>query len=71
MSEHAANRHEAHHPESHLATHDGGTSLADGPAAEGTAAGAATNVAAAAVWDERYRAKPQVWSGKPNPQLVR
>ncbi|RKO19786.1 class I SAM-dependent methyltransferase [Pseudarthrobacter phenanthrenivorans] len=70
MSEHAANRHEAQHPESHLATHDG-TSLADGPAAEGGAAGAATSVAAAAVWDERYRAKPQVWSGKPNPQLVR
>jgi SAM-dependent methyltransferase len=26
---------------------------------------------AASIWNERYRAKPQIWSGKPNPQLVR
>lgn len=23
-----------------------------------------------AAWDERYRAKPAIWSGRPNPQLV-
>ncbi|WP_432245210.1 SAM-dependent methyltransferase [Arthrobacter sp. G.S.26] len=27
--------------------------------------------ATAAEWDERYRSRAQVWSGKPNPQLVR
>ena len=26
---------------------------------------------AASVWDERYRTKARLWSGKPNPQLVR
>lgn len=26
---------------------------------------------AAAAWDERYRSKARIWSGKPNPQLVR
>jgi SAM-dependent methyltransferase len=26
---------------------------------------------AAEAWDERYSSKPQIWSGKPNPQLVR
>ncbi|UVJ39115.1 cyclopropane-fatty-acyl-phospholipid synthase family protein [Arthrobacter sp. CJ23] len=25
---------------------------------------------AAEIWDEKYRGKPQVWSGNPNPQLV-
>lgn len=25
----------------------------------------------AEVWDELYRSKPRIWSGKPNPQLVR
>ena len=28
-------------------------------------------ISAAAAWDERYRTKAQLWSGKPNPQLVR
>ncbi|KQR04171.1 SAM-dependent methyltransferase [Arthrobacter sp. Leaf141] len=41
-------------------THDAGTS------AEVIGTGAT-----AAEWDERYRSKAQVWSGKPNPQLVR
>jgi len=29
------------------------------------------SVDAASVWDERYRTRPRLWSGKPNPQLVR
>ena len=28
-------------------------------------------IGAASVWDERYRSKARLWSGKPNPQLVR
>ena len=33
--------------------------------------GAVGSMGAAAVWDERYRSKTRLWSGKPNPQLVR
>ena len=44
----------------HHATDDGGTRLSDGPPQS-----------AAVAWDERYRSKPKLWSGKPNPQLVR
>ncbi|MHC6591959.1 class I SAM-dependent methyltransferase [Arthrobacter sp. C152] len=29
------------------------------------------SIRAASAWDERYRSKPRLWSGKPNPQLVR
>lgn len=41
----------------HGATYDG----TDGPGHGGTAAG---------LWDERYRSKPKIWSGQPNPQLT-
>ncbi len=44
----------------HHTTDDGGTRLGD--EAEQTSADA---------WDERYRSQPKLWSGKPNPQLVR
>lgn len=37
----------------------------------GTSTGATGTGDTAAEWDERYRSKAQVWSGKPNPQLVR
>ncbi|MFJ6079393.1 class I SAM-dependent methyltransferase [Pseudarthrobacter sp. NPDC092419] len=40
--------------------HDGGQHLPGG-----------TVRSAAEVWDELYRSKPRIWSGKPNPQLVR
>jgi SAM-dependent methyltransferase len=57
MSENAS-----HSPGTHLSrAHDGGPS----PDAGGGSIGAAS------VWDERYRAKARLWSGKPNPQLVR
>ncbi|NUP58804.1 MAG: class I SAM-dependent methyltransferase [Pseudarthrobacter sp.] len=39
----------------------------DGPSPYGGSGG----ISAASVWDERYRTKPRLWSGKPNPQLVR
>lgn len=41
-------------------TDDGGTRLTDEP-----------RQSAAAAWDERYSTKPKLWSGKPNPQLLR
>ncbi|HEY8702654.1 MAG TPA: class I SAM-dependent methyltransferase [Arthrobacter sp.] len=44
----------------HHTTDDGGTGLAGKP-----------EQSAADSWDERYRSKPRIWSGKPNPQLVR
>ena len=65
MSEHAAHPHEAQHE-----THDGGPGLPGGTLTEGTAIHAG-GAGAAATWDERYRSKPKMWSGKPNPQLVR
>ncbi|MFJ6269400.1 class I SAM-dependent methyltransferase [Pseudarthrobacter oxydans] len=64
MSENAAHQHDTqHHP------HDGGAGLSGGTLAGGAAIGGPAD--AAATWDERYRSKPQMWSGKPNPQLVR
>jgi SAM-dependent methyltransferase len=65
MNEHAAHQHEAQDVQ-----HDGGPGLPGGTLAEGAAihTGGAD---AAATWDERYRSKAQLWSGKPNPQLVR
>jgi SAM-dependent methyltransferase len=44
----------------HHAAHDG--DLREGDQRQQTAAEA---------WDEKYGSKPQIWSGKPNPQLVR
>lgn len=44
----------------HHGTDDGGTRPSDEPPQS-----------AAEAWDERYRSKPKLWSGKPNPQLVR
>ncbi|MFF2345789.1 class I SAM-dependent methyltransferase [Pseudarthrobacter sp. NPDC058119] len=41
--------------------HDGGA----------TPDGDDSGIGAASVWDERYRSKARLWSGKPNPQLVR
>lgn len=41
-------------------TDDDGTRLTDEP-----------RQGAAEVWDERYSTKPKLWSGKPNPQLLR
>ncbi len=58
------NEHVAHHQE----MHDDGTSTGD----HGTGIGnGIRGNDAASIWNERYRAKPQIWSGKPNPQLVR
>lgn len=57
MSEHAAH---------HQHTHDDVAS----PGGNGIGSGIRGNDAAS-IWNERYRAKPQIWSGKPNPQLVR
>lgn len=49
------------HGEDHQqSTDDGDTRLDDNP-----------ERSAAEAWDERYRSKPKIWSGKPNPQLVR
>jgi SAM-dependent methyltransferase len=33
-------------------------------------AGGTDGGTAAQLWDERYRSRPRVWSGRPNPQLV-
>jgi SAM-dependent methyltransferase len=33
-------------------------------------AGGADEGTAAQLWDERYRSRPRIWSGRPNPQLV-
>lgn len=44
----------------HHETDDGGARLSDQP-----------QQSAAQAWDERYSSKPKLWSGKPNPQLVR
>ena len=67
MSEHPeqgqdTHRNEAHrnHTHQHLGD-DGGT------APEPDDGG----ISSATVWDERYRTKARLWSGKPNPQLVR
>lgn len=69
MNEHAAHRNEAQHPDPRQKMHDAGHGLSGGTLAEGMAVHAGTD--AAAIWDDRYRSKPQMWSGKPNPQLVR
>lgn len=71
MTEHASHQHEAHRVETSQATHDGGHGLpSDGAGPSGNGDGQEIR-GAAALWDERYRTKPQIWSGKPNPQLVR
>ncbi|ACL41456.1 Methyltransferase type 11 [Pseudarthrobacter chlorophenolicus A6] len=51
------------HAPHHHETHDDGTSSG------GDATRAAIDPATA--WDERYRTRTQLWSGNPNPQLVR
>lgn len=59
----------------HQGTHDDGTSAGGngtGGAGSSTAIGSQIRGGdAASIWDERYSTKPQFWSGKPNPQLVR
>ncbi|MDQ0145350.1 class I SAM-dependent methyltransferase [Pseudarthrobacter niigatensis] len=55
MSEHQ----DMQQPEGHR--HDGGAALG----------GIGGGIDAASAWDERYRSKARLWSGKPNPQLVR
>lgn len=59
MSEQAAQHHDRHHGDSFPGGGTGGI----GSGIRGDDA--------ASIWDERYRTKPQMWSGKPNPQLVR
>ncbi|TLM71168.1 bifunctional 2-polyprenyl-6-hydroxyphenol methylase/3-demethylubiquinol 3-O-methyltransferase UbiG [Pseudarthrobacter sp. NamB4] len=61
MSEHAGH-HGTHDDE---ASHGGSGTLSGG-----IGSGIRGNDAAS-VWDERYRTKARLWSGKPNPQLVR
>lgn len=39
--------------------------------AGGLTEGVGGGIDAASAWDERYRTKARLWSGKPNPQLVR
>jgi SAM-dependent methyltransferase len=58
MTEHA------HQHEAQQGTLDGGRGFSGGGDGQGIRD-------AASLWDERYRTKPQIWSGKPNPQLVR
>lgn len=64
----------------HQGTHDDGTSAGgigtagNGPGSAGTSTPIGSQIRgddAASIWDERYSSKPQFWSGKPNPQLVR
>lgn len=59
------------HPGQHQDTHQNGThqhhTHDDGGAPEAVGGG----IDPAAVWDERYRSKARLWSGKANPQLVR
>jgi SAM-dependent methyltransferase len=64
MTEHAPHQQEHHE---HQATHHAGPGLSG----HADPAGSQGIRDAAALWDERYRSKPQIWSGKPNPQLVR
>ena len=64
MTEHAPHQQEHHE---HQAPHDAGPGLSG----HADPAGSQGIRDAAALWDERYRSKPQIWSGKPNPQLVR
>jgi SAM-dependent methyltransferase len=62
MSEQPGQRQDRHQNGTHQPdTHDGGGAP--------EAIGGGINPAAA--WDERYRSKARLWSGKPNPQLVR
>jgi SAM-dependent methyltransferase len=62
MSEQPGRRQETQHEETHR--HHG---TDGGGAPEGGGGG----IDPAAAWDERYRTKARLWSGKPNPQLVR
>jgi SAM-dependent methyltransferase len=62
MSEHPGHRQDRHQNEAHQ-QHMGD----DGDTPDAAGGG----IDPAAVWDERYRTKARLWSGKPNPQLVR
>lgn len=62
MSEQPGRRQETQHEETHR--HHGNDG---GGAPEGGGGG----IDPAAAWDERYRTKARLWSGKPNQQLVR
>lgn len=64
MTEHAPHQQEHHE---HQAPHD----AVPGLSGHADPAGSQGIRDTAALWDERYRSKPQIWSGKPNPQLVR
>ncbi|MGN7149503.1 class I SAM-dependent methyltransferase [Arthrobacter sp. SAFR-179] len=62
MSEQPGQRQDRHHSGAHQHhAYDGGR----GPEAAGG------GIDPAAVWDERYSSRARLWSGKPNPQLVR
>ena len=64
MSEHSAHHHKTHD--------DGASTAADGTNADHNGAeGPRAAIDPAAAWDERYRTRTQLWSGNPNPQLVR
>ncbi len=61
MSEHPGQGQDTHQEEAHRQhAHDAGGAPEEGGA----------GVDPGAVWDERYRSKARLWSGKPNPQLV-
>lgn len=79
MSEHAAHHHETHDDGASIGGHgtNADSTSADHHSADGTSAehngaeGARAAIDPAAAWDERYRTKTRLWSGDPNPQLVR
>ncbi|MBT2532676.1 class I SAM-dependent methyltransferase [Arthrobacter sp. ISL-48] len=56
-------QHREDHP--HITDHPHSTDDA------GNGLGGTPQPSAASTWDEMYRSRPQIWSGKPNPQLVR
>lgn len=56
------------HREQHQDTHQQADDAHDGG---GPPEGFGGGIGAASAWDERYRTKARLWSGKPNPQLVR
>ncbi|KRE91069.1 class I SAM-dependent methyltransferase [Arthrobacter sp. Soil764] len=62
MSEQPGQRQDRHRSGAHQHHADDG---GHGPAAAGG------GIDPAAVWDERYSSRARLWSGKPNPQLVR
>ncbi|MDJ0459189.1 class I SAM-dependent methyltransferase [Arthrobacter sp. NQ7] len=67
MSEHPEQGQETQHNEAHpnQAHQHHGDDGGGAPEPDGG------GISPATVWDERYRSKTRLWSGKPNPQLVR